>query len=73
MWRLEYECPECGNTTFSYLTECSQDIGVELLDDEGRGQVEYGDEDVQTGDIIAVHCKECGYKVPEDVWMNWIW
>ena len=69
--RVKCRCPKCNHNAFSFRTENSQDISL-----SGK-KVRYGDEDAQTfsriGEVISVHCKYCGYRIPEFFWSQWNW
>jgi DNA-directed RNA polymerase subunit RPC12/RpoP len=63
MSNVNFTCPECGHQK---LEEVMVDVTVasEVLDVDEDGNVEYGEQTNEDGEVRHYICAYCGWKVP---------
>lgn len=61
----EFKCPKCGHFV---VEEVMGDVTVasEVVDVDEDGDVSYGEQTNEDGEVVRYQCAECGWTLPVD-------
>jgi hypothetical protein len=65
---MEFECPECkSNRLEEVMTGVTQYTEVtEVVDEEGDAVIDYGDNNMEGGEVVKFQCLKCGLHIADN-------